>query len=96
MAKKVRCLLILLPLALDCAGSWVIGESFSNTLSAKAWDARTHPRWGWTHNFIDGMPWFGAGHCEAQWKREQHGSVWKAWAADWRGDPFPPITQPQV
>lgn len=79
-------------LALDCLGSVLIRERFGTTLSAKAWDARTHTRWGWTHHFIDGL--FGTDHCWVQWEREKHyGSVWTSWAAKWRGEVFK-IPQP--
>lgn len=75
-------------LVLDCLGSVLIGERFSATLSAKAWDARNHTRWYWTHRFIDGL--FGPGHCHVQWLRELHyGSVWTSWAAEWRGEVIP-------
>lgn len=76
-------------LALDCLASVVIRERFGATLSAKAWDARTHRWWKWTHRFIDGMPWFGADHCRIQYEREKHyRGVWIAWAAEWRGEVF--------
>lgn len=85
---RVQMLWLLPWLTLDCIGSWVIGESFDNTLSAKAWDARTHTRWYWTHRFIDGL--FGSGHCHVQWLREQHyKTVWASWAAQWRGEVIP-------
>lgn len=81
-------MLWLLPwLALDCLASVVIRERFGATLSAKAWDARTHTWWHWTHGFVDFF--FGAGHCQLQWMRERHyGGVWAAWAAQWRGETF--------
>lgn len=83
---RVNQILMLPLLVLDCIGSVLVGESFGNTLSAKAWDCRTQKWWGWTHRFIDAMPWFGAGHCSVQWIRERrYGSVWAAWLADWRG-----------
>lgn len=97
MGKKVRCLLMALPLALDCAASVVIGESFGATLSAKAWDAKlhNHPRWHRMADRIDGISWFGKDHCRIQYEREKHyQSVWKAWAADWRGETFTPPPNP--
>jgi hypothetical protein len=90
LAPRRVCMVWLAPwLALDCLASVVIRERFGATLSAKAWDARTHRWWGGMHSFIDGMPWFGEDHCRIQWEREKHyGGVWIAWAAEWRGEVF--------
>jgi hypothetical protein len=84
---RVRQVLMLIPLALDCVGSVLVGESFGNTLSAKAHDARQsqHPVWRWTAAAIDAVFFLQPDHCRVQWERErQHGSVWAAWLADWR------------
>lgn len=81
-------LLALLPaLFADCCGSVLVGESFDNTLSAKAYDVNVnkHPHNAWTRRFIDRMFKWQPDHCKVQWEREQkyeHG-VWSAWAADW-------------
>jgi hypothetical protein len=56
------------------------GGTWRNTMSASAWKNRGHRYFGWCHRFIDGMPWWGAGHCQTQYEREdQFGSVWAAW-----------------
>lgn len=79
---KLRHLLMLPLLALDCLGNLLVGGSVKNTLSSEAWNHREHAYWGWTHRFIDGLPFFGKGHCKAQADREAlYGGVWKAWSA---------------
>lgn len=95
--RRVRLVLILPLLLADCLGSLAIGESFHTTLSAKAWDCRTHPVWGWTYRAIDWLFSFQPKHCQAQWEREQRfGGVWSAWAASWRtpGPAQPPDRGP--
>ena len=71
-------------LVVDCLGNVVLKGSFKNTLSARAWHARNHKVWWWTHLVIDGIFWRQVQHCFKQAEREQvHGSVWNAWMADW-------------
>jgi hypothetical protein len=92
--RRATLIVLLLMIVLDVAGNLLCtwGSMFyrtaqalwrarGSTLSATAWAVREHPVFGWTHRFIDGMPWFGAGHCRAQFEREQHfGGVWAAWS----------------
>lgn len=85
--KRLNLLLLLPLIALDCTGSVVIGESFGSTISAKAHDAALdkQPYWSWAESCIDWLFSFQPQHCRRAWDRElQHGSVWKAWRADWR------------
>lgn len=85
--NKLRAVLMLLPIVLDCLGNWLVGGSFDNTLSAEAWNHRKHPVWGWTHRFIDGAFRWQKNHCKVQAEREaKYGSVWSAWLADYRGE----------
>lgn len=88
--QRVR-LVVLLPLIfLDCLGSAIVGESFGSTLSAKAHDAalNKHPYWQYAERVINTLFWFQPQHCARAWTRElNHGSVWKAWLADWRRSP---------
>lgn len=84
---RVYLVLMIPPLALDCAGSVLVGESFGATLSAKAHDARANgqPYWAWCAILIDALFFMQPNHCHVQWLRErQHGSVWAAWLSDWR------------
>lgn len=82
---KLRLLILLPLLALDCLGNLLIGGSIRNTLSAEAWHAREHKWWGWTHKAIDALFFWQTAHCQSQAIREtEHGSVWAAWAQSWR------------
>lgn len=80
-------MLLMLPwIALDCIASVCIGEGKRATLSAKAWDCREHPWWGWTHRMIDAIFFLQPNHCRVQYDRERkHGGVWGAYAATWKG-----------
>jgi hypothetical protein len=79
---KLSRILIVPLIALDVMGNMLIGGSWKNTLSAVAWKNRNRKYLGWCHKFIDGLPWFGAGHCETQAQSEdKYGSVWAAWRA---------------
>lgn len=85
--RRPLLVLMLPPLALDCAGNALLTKgSFRNTLSAQAWWHREHRRWKWTHRAIDVLFFLQPQHCRVQAEREaRYGSVWAAWAADWRG-----------
>lgn len=80
-------LLAMLPLiALDCGLNMLTGGSWRNTLSAEAWRHRSHKWWGWCHRAIDALFFLDPDHCRIQALRESvHGSVWRAWAGEWRG-----------
>jgi hypothetical protein len=83
--KRVRLLLLLPLIALDCLANMLLGQSWRNTLSGEAWNHRNDPRLRWCYRFIDGLPVFGAGHCRVQAEREERfGSVWNSWLNDWK------------
>lgn len=90
--RRVRLIVLFVLLVLDvlgnmlCALGAALWRSRSTTLSATAWAQREHRLFGWTHRFIDWMPWFGEGHCRLQWEREQKfGGVWSAWNDQFKG-----------
>lgn len=85
---RVRLVLMLPLLLLDCLASVLVGETFHSTLSAKAHDAarRQQRWWAWTEVAIDLLFFLQPNHCRAQYERERAaGGVWRAWLADWRG-----------
>lgn len=86
MKHRLYLLAIFLPLVLDAGLNCLLcGGSWRNTMSGEAWQQRTQPVWFWTHDLIDALFFFQPGHCQLQAAREaQYGSVWRAWAADWR------------
>lgn len=78
-------ILLLVLILLDVIGNLLVKGSWRNTLSARAWANREHPWFGWCWRFIDWLPCFGKGHCQAQFEREQQfGSVWAAWRNDFK------------
>lgn len=100
--NRVVMILLLPALALDCLGNvlcavlrslWFctaegLWTSWGFTLSGTAWTVRSHRVFWWTHRFIDTLFWFQPDHCKVQAEREAlHGSVWAAWASDWKQTP---------
>jgi hypothetical protein len=84
--RHLLLILLLAGIAIDVLGNILVLGSWRNTMSATAWKNREHPVFGWCHRFIDAMPWFGKGHCQAQYEREsQFGSVWAAWREQFKG-----------
>jgi hypothetical protein len=93
MRNKLLLLALLALIVLDVLGNFLcavgaalwrsmgsLRKAAGSTLSATAWGERNHPVFSWCYRAIDIQPWFGAGHCQAQFEREQKfGSVWAAW-----------------
>lgn len=93
MRRRAYLALLLPLLVLDCFANMLVGESFRNTLSAKAHDAarKGHKYWGWTEAFINALFFWQKDaqgrrcHCRVQWEREErYGSLWAALAVDWK------------
>lgn len=87
--KRVR-LVLLLPLLFgDCVANWLFCDgSFRHTMSGEAWRQRGHKYWGWLHGAIDAV-WLLlfsiSDHCKGAAEKEaKHGSIWAAWAADFK------------
>jgi hypothetical protein len=96
-SRRIYLLAIFVPLLLDVLGNLLIGGSWRNTLSGEAHAHKTRRWFGWTEAFIDGLFFWQVNHCKGQAARERHyGSVWAAWAADWRGEQLPASATPQL
>jgi hypothetical protein len=83
---RVRLILLLLLIALDCVMNCLTGGSIKGTLSARAWNLSGSRAWNLFRLWVDWIfacPAIGQmDHCRIQAEREtQFGSVWVAWAA---------------
>ena len=58
---------------LDRGVNFLIGGSYYQTLSARAYEtaSKDHPYWGWTQKLIDGLFFWDENHCQRRWIYEQ-------------------------
>lgn len=86
--KRLKLLLLLPLLLLDCLANFLQGGSIRSTLSSDAWYQRDHKYWRHAHVWIDWLfscPAIGhVNHCmRAAANEERYGSAWASWAAKW-------------
>jgi hypothetical protein len=81
--NRVKLVLLLPLLFLDCLGNMIIGGSPRNTLSGEAWHHRDHPVWGWCEPFICEI-FNDPNHCKnAAAEEEKFGGWFASWRARW-------------
>lgn len=77
--------LLLALVVLDRAVNKLLGGSFYQTLSARAFITAEsdQPYWSWTEKFINFLFFWEKDHCRSQWEREQI-------------NPLGPLTEPEI
>lgn len=57
-------------IAFDQLLNALLGGMADETLSSRAWRARRHKYWWWTHRVINGLFFWQANHCRAAFEAE--------------------------